>query len=139
MNGAQFYHFLFLCSGFNDIEEIDDYCSIPGLDGEIGHLLEGIFHTDILYPEGAFDSNGHIIRSALELADDYIWVAIKWIDRVIFGFSDLHELSKQIGSLIEIFTDLTQVTISRILYDQDWLRGFNHNGYLCKQLGCGKG
>lgn len=136
MNSAQSYYFFLLCSGLDNVEDIDNYCSIPGLHGEIGKFIEDILHTDIQYPEGAYDSNGHIIRPVLELADDYIWVAIKWVDRVVFG-TDLHDLSKQFKSLIKIFSDLSQVTISRILYDQDWLRGFNNNGQLCKQLGCG--
>lgn len=134
-----FVYFLAFSTNSNciHVNKIDDYCGrIDGLDQSYtGRLVGEFFSTELRLPDRSFDLHGDIPSSILKMFDDLVVGALK-----PFGCLNdaLHrpgigwELSLSFRVSIEQIGSFLQ----RILFDSDWLDGFNTNGRICNRLNC---
>lgn len=119
------------------MEKIDNYCGrINRINrSDIGRLVDGFFHTVIRLPDRSFDLHGDILTSVLNLSDDLIVGALK-------PFGCLHEalhtrgIENELSISFKVSIELFGNVLERILYNSNWLDGFNANGDMCRRLSC---
>lgn len=128
------YSFCF-SSDFQNVNDIDDYCDIINGNDQTSRFIHSILHADVELLDAAFDSNGNILHSILELLDVNIYGAVELFDLTFTG-SNILTIKHQINAVITVVTEIVQNTVYLILGDADWLNGLNINGQLCTRLNC---